>query len=54
MEGIEKEIFEKISAFNYKYSFEIDKAENNIDYEKFNNYGKKSIVLLETKIMNSL
>tara|TARA_B100000941_G_scaffold167624_1_gene119413 strand:- start:14216 stop:15325 length:1110 start_codon:yes stop_codon:yes gene_type:complete len=49
MEGIEKEIFEKISAFNYKYSFEISKTANNINYEKFNNYGKKSIVLLETK-----
>ena len=49
MEGIEKEIFEKISAFNYKYSFEITKSGNNFDYEKFNNYGKKSIILLETK-----
>ena len=49
MEGIEKEIFEKISAFNYKYSFEINKSGNNFDYEKFNNYGKKSIILLETK-----
>ena len=49
MEGIEKEIFEKISAFNYKYSFEISKSVNNFDYEKFNNYGKKSIILLETK-----
>lgn len=49
MEGIEKEIFEKISAFNYKYSFEMSKSVNNFDYEKFNNYGKKSIILLETK-----
>ena len=47
MEGIEKEIFEKISAFNYKYSFKINKSLNNFDYEKFNNYGKKSIILLE-------